>query len=199
MRFKDISKDTITHYTLTDNERCVFFLLNRSDALTLELTSAGSQVYIFAFFIGQNTDTFSLTINQRHLAPHTISHTLIKSILTDTATLTYDGLIHIGKSAMQSNASQESRAILLSSDAKVSAEPTLEILANDVVCRHSAVTAPLNQESLFFARSRGLSENQAITLLINGFFNEALEKIRALGIDTAPLTIRLTDQMKNVC
>ena len=75
-------------------------------------------------------------------------------------------------------------------------EPTLEILANDVLCRHAATTAPLNQEALFFAKSRGLSKAQAATLLINGFFNEALLKMETLGIKTKGEATALTAQLK---
>ncbi len=180
MNYINITHDKKKTYTLKENEQCVFFLLNRSGAITFELAGAGAEAHIFAFFVGRDADAFTLTINQRHTAPHTVSHTLVKSVLSQASALTYNGLIHIGKAAVQSDTSQESRTILLSPDAKASAEPTLEILANDVRCRHAATTAPLNQETLFFAESRGLSKAQATTLLINGFFNEALEKIQTL-------------------
>lgn len=196
MRFKDISRDTTTLYTLTENERCVFFLFNRSDTITIELAGAGAEAHIFAFFVGQDADVFTLTLNQRHTAPRTVSHALLKSVLSHTSALTYHGLIHIKKNAVKSDTSQESRTLLLSPDAKTSVEPTLEILANDVACRHAATTAPLNQEALFFAESRGLSPKQAQTLLINGFFNEAVEKMQSLGVDTEPIKNRVTAALR---
>lgn len=187
MQCKNISQDSKRRYRLEANERCVFLMLNRSGTITFELAGTGAEAYIFAFFQGQATDTFALTINQKHLAPHTVSHTLIKSTLADASALTYNGLIHIQENAIHSDTSQESRAMLLSPDAKISVEPTLEILANDVLCRHAATTAPLNQASLFFAESRGLTKQQAQTLLIDGFFHEALEKIARLGADVTAI------------
>lgn len=196
MQFKNISQDTATRYTLAENEQCVFFLFNRSGAITFELAGARAEAHIFAFFVGQDADTFTIAINQHHTAPHTISHTLIKSVLSHASALTYNGLIHIGKNAKESDTSQESRAMLLSPDARISVEPTLEILADDVLCRHAATTAPLNQETLFFAESRGLSKSQATALLIDGFFNEAMETMQSLDVDTKLIKNMLTAALR---
>lgn len=196
MVFKNITTDKQTTYRLKSDEKIVFFLFNRSGAMTFELAGAGAEAHIFAFFTGRDADAFTITINQRHTAPHTVSHTLVKSILSGASALTYNGLIHIGKDAVQSDTSQESRTMLLSPDAKASAEPTLEILANDVLCRHAATTAPLNQEALYFAESRGLSKDQATALLVNGFFNEAMEKMQTLGVDTKPMKDTITAALR---
>jgi len=184
MLFKDITSDKQSLYRLKTNEKVVFFMLNRSGEITFELAGAGAEAHIFSFFIGHSTDKGSLKIFQKHLAAKTISHTLIKSVLSDEAESAYEGLIFIDKQAMQSDASQESRSILLSPLARASMKPTLEILADDVRCRHAATASPLNQEALFFAESRGLSETQAKNLLIRGFFNEAIEKMERLGVET---------------
>lgn len=184
MQYKDISQDNISLYRLKANEKRVFFMLNRSGEIIIELAGHGSEAHIFSFFIGKNTDKATLKIFQKHLAPKTLSHALIKSVLSDEAEVAYEGSIFMNKQAIQGDASQESRAILLSPDAKVSMKPTLEILADDVRCRHAATAGPISQESLFFAQSRGLSETQAKNLLIHGFFNDAIEKIRSLGVET---------------
>lgn len=183
MQFKNISQDDKDTYRLGKNEKVVFFMFNRSGNITFELAGAGAEARIFSFFIGKDTDQFTLTLTQKHLAPDTVSHTLIKSTLSDKATGTYESLIFIDKKAVQSDASQESRAILLSSDASVSIKPTLEILANDVQCHHAATASPLAPEALFFAKTRGLSEQQAKNLLLHGFFNEALEKMQVRKIN----------------
>jgi Fe-S cluster assembly protein SufD len=198
MQFKDISQDEKTTYRLEENEQCVFFMLNRGGAITFELAGRGAEAYIFSFFVGKNTDTNSLYIKQNHLAPQTTSHTLVKSIVSDEAECAYEGTIFIDKKAPKSNASQESRAILLSSGAKASMKPTLEILASDVVCHHAATASPLNKEALFFAESRGLSTAQAKTLLTLGFFNDALLKIEALGIDIGEITDQLHTQLQKL-
>jgi Fe-S cluster assembly protein SufD len=191
MQYKDISQDSASLYRLGTDEKCVFFMFNRSGPITFELAGSRAEAHIFSFFIGKDTDKASLTILQKHLAPQTISHTLIKSVLSDGAECAYEGLIFIGKKAIQSNASQESRAILLSPLALISLKPTLEILADDVQCHHAAAVSSLDPEALFFAKTRGLSEKQAKNLLIRGFFNEAVEKIQALEMNTDKIRKKL--------
>ncbi len=183
MHFKDITTDIETIYTLTENERYVFFLFNRSGNITFNLIHKNAEAYIFAFFIGKGEEKYTLTITQNHSATHSISHTLIKSVVSDTSSCTYDGTIFIENKAINSDASQESRALLLSSDASVSMKPTLEILADDVKCSHKATASPLNSEAIFFAESRGISLPKAEKLLIDGFLNDAFEKMSILSVD----------------
>lgn len=180
MRFIDISTDTKNLYTLTENEQVVFFIWNRAGEITFELKGAGARAHIFAFFVGKDNDQTILTINQKHLAPRTSSHVLVKSILDDRASFAYRGTIHIAPEAPLSDASQENRNLLLSEEARATSEPTLEILNNDVRCHHAATTSPLNKEQLFFARTRGLSDTQAEKLLIQGFLRSSVEKLGTL-------------------
>ncbi|OGI14518.1 MAG: hypothetical protein A3E38_01885 [Candidatus Moranbacteria bacterium RIFCSPHIGHO2_12_FULL_54_9] len=196
MIFKDITTDTENTYTLKENERCLFFMLNRSGEIRFELAGSGAEAHIFAFFIGKGADAATLKTSQIHSAPRTLSQALIKSVLFDAAVFTYDGLIHIEKNAPQTDASQESRALLLSPRAQAFAKPTLEILANDVKCRHAATVSPLDAEQLFFAQSRGLSHQQAEQLLIRGFFKDALEKMADLGADTSEISRNIATQLQ---
>ncbi|MEK9151379.1 MAG: SufD family Fe-S cluster assembly protein [Patescibacteria group bacterium] len=195
MKYYDITTDKQTIYRLESNEKVVFFMLNRSGAITFELAGRGAEAHIFAFFVGRNDDKGTLAITQKHIAPETTSHALAKSVLFDASEYAYEGLIAIDKQANRSDASQESRTLLLSPLAQASSKPSLEILANDVKCRHAATASPLNADALFFAQSRGLSGAQAEQLLIQGFIDEAVEKIEKLGVDTA--TIRESLEIKN--
>ena len=185
MIFKDISNDIQTTYRLKKNEQAVFFALNRGGEITVELSGEGAAAHVFAFFMGGGEDKHTLNIVQKHLAPETMSSALVKAVLKDKAKLHYDGTIKIEKRAQGSNASQESRSLLLSPEASAHTKPALEILADDVQCRHAATISPLNESMLFYAKSRGLGEKEATELLIQGFFGEALEKIVALGVSRA--------------
>lgn len=180
MRFFDITNDTQTLYRLDENEQAVFFMLNRGGDITFELTGMNAAAHVFAFFIGKGQDEALLTISQRHLAPHTTSRVLVKSVLDDSARFSYRGTLHIAEGAPLSDASQENRNLLLSRDAKATSEPALEILTSDVRCHHAAATGPLNQEALFFAQARGLSPKQAETLLINGFLHSSVDTLGTL-------------------
>ena len=192
MKFIDITTDKQTLYTLAANEKIVFFMLNRSDTITFDLTGENAEAHIFAFFKGKNSDKTTLNLIQKHLAPNTVSHALIKSALYDKATFSYNGLIRIEQDAPLSDASQECRTLILSPEATSSAKPALEILTDDVRCRHAATTSSPDAEQLFFMESRGLSKTQAIELLAFGFFKDALEKIQALGINTESINAKIS-------
>lgn len=182
MQYRDISTDKESHYRLAANEKVVFFMLNRSGDITFELAGAHAMMHIFALYSGDSVSKQSLCLTQKHLVPDTLSSALIKTALDGKASFHYDGVIQITKNASHSDASQESRTLLLSPDARAYVRPALEILAHDVACHHAATTSPVNSEALFFAQSRGLSENAACQLLVRGFFEEALERMESLGV-----------------
>lgn len=180
MTFTDITNDTQTIYRLKANEQRVFFMLNRSDDITVELLGAGATAHVFAFFIGNNQDKGLLNISQKHLAPRTTSRVLVKSILHDASEFSYRGTLHIAHDATLSDASQENRNLLLSRNAKAFSEPALEILTSDVRCHHAATTSPLNGEQLFALEARGLSSKQAKKLLVDGFLRSSLDTMGEL-------------------
>src|SRR3989344_8284513 len=184
MKFINISQDKKNIYTLKKNEQCVFYMFNRTGTIPFELAGTGAEAHIFAVCIGKDATNATLNIIQKHTAPKKHSHTIVKSVLYDTAVFTYNGLIRIEKRAVLSDTSQESRTLLLSPTARASATPTLEILADDVKCRHAATISPISAEQLFFATTRGLNISQATDLLVQGFFNEALERMEKLGVET---------------
>lgn len=192
MVFKDITNDTETIYQLHENERAVFFMFNRGGEITFELLGKGAEAHIFVFYVGKNNDSEKLHVIQKHVAPHTTSSLLTKSVLFGASEFTYEGLIHIAKIGEHTDASQESRSLLLSPEARSFTKPSLEILASDVKCRHAATTSPLNKESVFFAQTRGLSITQATELLIHGFFNEAFDRMKKLGANTTDLENKVT-------
>lgn len=191
MQYRDISHDTASHYRLDTNEKAVFFMLNRTGEITVELAGPGAAAHIFALYTEDGAAQRSLRLVQKHLAPDTVSSALVKTALDGTASFAYDGTIEIAKDAHRSDASQESRVLLLSSAARAYSRPALEILAHDVKCHHAATTSPVNDEALYFARSRGLSIDTARQLLVRGFFQEAFERMETLGASNAPARDRL--------
>lgn len=197
MKIIDISTKKQSLYRLNSNEKVIFFMLNRSGEITFELAGTNAEAHIFSFFIGKKNDKGTLDITQKHTAPRTTSRAIVKSILFDESEYNFSGLIAVNKQAKQSDTSQESRALLLSPFASVSTKPSLEILADDVKCKHSATASNLNPEALFFARSRGLSLKQAQQLLVYGFFNDTLEKMRALEVGTNTLE-KIEKKIQNI-
>lgn len=196
MKFIDISQDKKNLYTLKKNEQGVFYMFNRNGKITFELAGENAEAHIFSFFVGRKNDKGALNITQKHTAPRTTSRAIVKSVLFDESEYNFSGLIAVNKQAKQSDTSQESRALLLSPLASTSMKPSLEILTDDVKCKHAATSSSLNPESLFFTRSRGLSARQAEQLLVNGFFREAIEKMRVLGMKIRNIEKTIT---QNLC
>ncbi|MCS7169406.1 MAG: Fe-S cluster assembly protein SufD [Candidatus Kapabacteria bacterium] len=109
-----------------------------------------------------------------HRAEGCTSNQLYKSVADEQGTVTFTGRIHVYPGAQKTNAYQAHRAVLLSEKATVNARPQLEIYADDVRCTHGATAGTLDEEALFYMRSRGLPESHARALLLHAFVSEAL-------------------------
>ena len=112
-----------------------------------------------------------------HLIDNTKSYQLIKSVLDKDSKSVYQGKIYVNSDAQKTDGYQLSKAILLSENAEFNAKPELEIYADDVKCSHGSTSGSLNQDSIFYLMSRGLSYKQSKELLINGFLLDVVEKI----------------------
>lgn len=122
----------------------------------------------------QHADT---TILVNHKAPHCQSNQFYRSILDDNAHGVFQGKVHVFEDAQKTDGYQLANTLILSEKAHMDTKPELEIYADDVQCSHGATTGQLDEEPLFYLRSRGLSESQARFLLIQAFVSEVLEKI----------------------
>lgn len=188
MQFRDITPDTETLYTLEENEKVVFFMLNRDGEITVDLAGPGAEAHVFALFVEKDAEK-NLSLTQRHSARDTSSHATVRSVIGEAGAVNYAGLIRIEENAVRSDASQESRALLLASGAKHSTRPSLEILPKDVVCHHKASATPLNKDSLFYLESRGLNRKDTTAVLVNGFLSATFEAMRDLDVDGEALAI----------
>ena len=105
------------------------------------------------------------------------SYQLIKSVLNDNSKGVYQGKIYVNSVAQKTDGYQLSRALLLNEDVEFNAKPELEIYADDVKCSHGSTSGNIDENSIFYLMSRGLSHAQSKKLLTNGFLNEVIEKI----------------------
>jgi Fe-S cluster assembly protein SufD len=113
-----------------------------------------------------------------HAAPHTTSRELYKGILDGRGRGVFDGSIVVRPKAQKTSAVQTNKNLLLSADAVVHTKPQLEILANDVKCKHGATIGQLDRDKLFYMRSRGLGLEEARRLLIHAFASEIIDQIK---------------------
>lgn len=141
------------------------------------LQGPGAEANLHGLFIPgstQHIDTYTLV---DHVAPHTRSNEEYRGIADGRGRGVYRGKVIVRKDAQKIDSRQSSRNLLLSPTAEIDTRPELEIYANDVKCSHGATTGQLDANSLFYLRSRGLSESQARTLLIRAFAESILSTI----------------------
>lgn len=123
----------------------------------------------------QHVDNF-VYIN--HRKPNCVSNQLYKGILDDNAIGVFTGRIHVWPDAQKTQAYQKNNNILLSDDAKMKSKPQLEIYADDVKCSHGSTMGQLDDEALFYLRSRGIPESESRHLLLYAFAHEVISKIK---------------------
>ena len=118
-----------------------------------------------------------LKTNVNHKYENCKSSQIIKSALLDESSGTYQGKIYVDKSAQKTNGYQLSKALILSEKSEFNSKPELEIYADDVKCSHGSTTGNIDENSVFYLMSRGLSKDKANKMIVEGFLNEAIETI----------------------
>ena len=136
-----------------------------------------SSAFVNGVFSLSENRHHEIQTNINHLVENTKSYQLIKSVLDNSSKSVYQGKIYVDKDAQKTDGYQLSKAILLNENSEFNAKPELEIYADDVKCSHGSASGSLNENSIFYLRSRGLSYNEAKNLLIKGFLLDVIEKI----------------------
>jgi len=112
-----------------------------------------------------------------HAMPNCASHELYKSILEGRSRGVFNGKIFVRKDAQKTDAKQTNKTLLLSDDAMIDTKPQLEIFADDVKCTHGATVGQLDEDQIFYLRSRGLALDDARDLLTNAFASDVINRI----------------------
>ena len=112
---------------------------------------------------------------------------LQKSLVSGKSHTIFNGSIQVPQVAQRTNAAQLSRNLMLSSRARVDTKPELEIIADDVKCAHGATVSQLQEDELFYLRSRGITEAEATALLLHGYCQEVIEQLPAEASRWQPL------------
>jgi Fe-S cluster assembly protein SufD len=128
-----------------------------------------------------------------HAMPHCGSHEVYKGILWGRARAVFNGKIIVRPDAQKTDAKQTNKALLLSDDAQINTKPELEIFANDVKCTHGAAIGQLDDDALFYLRSRGLGHAEARAMLIHAFAGDIINRVKVPALraqlETALLTV----------
>jgi Fe-S cluster assembly protein SufD len=113
-----------------------------------------------------------------HIKPHGTSRELYKGMLDDKSSAVFNGSIIVRKDAQKTDARQSNKNLLLSENATINSKPQLEINADDVKCTHGTSIGHLDEDSIYYLRSRGVGLNEARTVLTYGFANDVLNRMK---------------------
>ncbi len=150
--------------------------LSRED-LRVTLDGVGGDCTLNGLYlIGENQHSDHHTTVD-HVKPHGTSRELYKGILSGKSRAVFNGKVIVRKDAQKTDAEQMNKNLLLSKSARINTAPQLEILANDVKCRHGATIGHLDEDALFYLRSRGISDQEARTFLMKGFLQDVTGRI----------------------
>src|SRR5712691_8430545 len=141
------------------------------------LIGEGARSDLLAVAVATNEQEFDARTLQDHVSPHTASDLLYKNALDDRARCTFGGLIRVEPHAHFTDAYQKVRNLLLSDDSEANSMPGLEILADNVRCTHGATSGQINEDEMFYLRSRGIPVPVAQRLIVTGFLNEVIQRL----------------------
>jgi Fe-S cluster assembly protein SufD len=150
---------------------------NRTVRMETQLACPGSEARVTGGYAGGPGQHLDFDTLQEHAAPNTNSDLAFRGVLAAGSTAVWRGMIKVDPGAQQTDAFQESRNLLLSPEAHADAIPGLEILADDVRCTHAAAIAQVDKEQLFYLTSRGLGDETAKALVIEGFLESLVERL----------------------
>ncbi len=142
------------------------------------LNGEGADCLINGLFLGSGTQHLDNYMLVEHAQPHCESRQFYNGILDDKSHGVFHGRIIVHKDAQKTDAKQTNRNLLLSDDAQIDTKPQLEIYADDVKCTHGATIGQIEENALFYLRSRGIDERSARKLLLLAFANECLDRMK---------------------
>lgn len=142
---------------------------SRDIDLAIDLVGEGAEVDLKGLYLCSGDERVNFRILMHHGAPGCVSRQLFNGIAGGTSRVSFEGRIVVAPDAQQTEAYQENHNILLSETAHVETTPQLEIYADDVKCSHGATIGRLDEEALFYMRTRGVPEKEAQVLQMLSF------------------------------
>ena len=163
-------------------------VLARTD-IQVVLNAEGAECALDGLYIANSRQHIDHHTRIDHVRPGGTSREFYKGVMAGASHAVFNGKVIVHPNAQKSDASQTNRNLLLSKQAEVDTKPQLEIWADDVKCSHGATVGPLDDDQIFYLRSRGVSAATARTLLTYAFVTEMVDRVRS-----APLRNRV-DQL----
>lgn len=146
--------------------------------LNIVLDDVNCETHLYGLYLPRNAEHMDNHTLVDHRKPNCFSNELYKGIMSDTSTGVFNGKIYVRQDAQKTNAFQSNKNMLLGDGASVNTKPQLEIYADDVKCSHGTSTGRMDEEAMFYLRSRGIGEEQAKNLLMKAFAEEVVHAIQ---------------------
>ena len=158
---------------------------SRDIDVAIDLVGEGAEVSLKGLYLSGGEERVNFRILMHHRAGGCVSHQLFNGIAGGASRVTFDGRIIVAPDAQQTEAYQENHNIVLSEGARVETTPQLEIYADDVKCSHGATTSRLDEDALFYMRTRGVPETEAKVLQMISFLAAVTPEDRKEEIENA--------------
>ena len=186
---RDHERRAVTHVFARLGEKSAFksFTLTVNGVLTrnecvIELTGDDAIAHVAGACVGDGDFHHDDTVFVTHDSLNCESRQVFKKVLRNGATGVFQGKILVKAGAQKTDGYQISQALLLDDDSQFLAKPELEIYADDVICSHGSTTGAIDEEALYYMRSRGVTKNAATDLLTLAFLTQAVEEIEDAAI-----------------
>lgn len=145
--------------------------------MEIDIDGYGANARMSGFFFADKDQHFDLDTQQNHNAPLTVSDLLFKGAAKDNARTVWQGMIKSLPNMQKIDGYQACRNLMLSNTCRMDGIPGLEIEADDVKCSHAATFGTLEEQPIFYLMSRGIPRPQAQLMIIDGFFDELLQRV----------------------
>ena len=150
--------------------------------LNVDSDGQGCETNMYGLYLTKGKTHVDNQTEVDHIQPNSYSNELYKGIMDENSRGVFNGKIYVRQEAQKTNAFQSNNNVLLSDTATVNTKPQLEIWADDVKCSHGCTTGQLDEEAIFYLRSRGIGEKQARAMILRAFAREVIDKIEYEGL-----------------
>jgi Fe-S cluster assembly protein SufD len=150
--------------------------------LNIDVDGEGCEANMYGLYLTKGKTHVDNQTEVDHIKPNSVSNELYKGIMDENSKGVFNGKIYVRREAQKTNAFQSNNNVLLSDSATINTKPQLEIWADDVKCSHGCTIGQLDDEAMFYLRSRGIGKEKARAMILRAFAREVIDKIEYEGL-----------------
>ena len=154
----------------------------------VDLVGAGATTFPIGIYFADDGQHFDVQPYIRHIAPRATSDVLYKGALQGRSRTVFRGNVLVGKDAVGTDTNETNRTLILTDGARADSTPFLEIHCSDITAGHGSATGQIDARHLFYLEARGIPLDQALRLIVHGFFREVLDRFDVPGVEERALT-----------